>query len=80
MTSSGIFASSSICCGSTRSVRNARKRLRKSSPSLDALGVDLGLRVDEAEVEVAEVHPAAEAGLLPLGLAAGLGDLLGLFV
>ena len=46
----------------------------------DALGVDLRLRMDEVELEVAEVHAAAEAGLLPLGVARLLGDLLGLFV
>ena len=46
----------------------------------DALSVDLGLGMDEAEVEVTEVHPAPEGRLLPLRLAAGFSDLLGLFV
>ena len=42
----------------------------------DPLGIDLGLGVDQVEPKVTEVHAAAEARELPLGLPAVLGDLL----
>ena len=42
MTSSGIFASRSICSGSTCSVRKARRRSRNASPFSTASGVELG--------------------------------------
>src|SRR4051812_10644822 len=42
MTSSGILASRSICSGSTRSTRNARRRSRNASPFSTAAGSSLG--------------------------------------
>ena len=47
---------------------------------LDRGRVELRLRVDQVEAEVAEEELLAERRLGPLGLAAGLGDLLGLLV
>ena len=45
-------------------------------PLANLLGVGFGLRVDQVEPEIAQVHAAGEARQLPLGLSALLGYLL----
>ena len=77
MTASGMRASRSISSGSTDSTRNARRRARNASPFAIAAGIELRLRVDEVEPQVAEEELLAEARLLPALLARALGDLSG---
>ena len=80
MTSSGIFASRSICSAVDPLGEEGAEALEERLALLDRGRVELRLRVDQVEAEVAEEEFLAERRLGPLGLAAGLGDLLGLFV
>jgi hypothetical protein len=70
MTSSGIFASRSMTAPLTEVSQNSRSRF----------GVRRRLRVDQAELEVAEEELLAEAGLQPGRFPGRLGDLPGLLL
>ena len=76
--SSGISASRSIRAPVDASRQNSRSRARNASPRSTSSGCRRRVRVDQAQVEAAEVELLGEARPGPLGLAGGLGDLTGL--
>ena len=78
MTSSGIFASRSICSGSTSFSRNARSVARKRSPFSVASASSRGCGWIRSRRKLPRKSSLPKLGQLPFLLARGLGDLPGL--